>query len=818
MDEQLLKRAVQSIEMPEDMKDRIIENCRSGETKPLFPPKKRFIYMPVAASVCVCLLVAALAGVGIWQMKTLSEGNNETPTGVTNDIVMPVPQEDVIIVIPISDEDLDTMAPVYKSGYSEEQSSYDDFVALTEEKINEYYGIDTGSLLSGLNISLTPIDPAKVDGWTGPYVYRADGGTGEVYFDTNAFKYGKEGEICVYISKFAIPHSIPRLWSDKEQLSTISGITAAVGMREGDGWKRYRVEFERKLEQDTLYFNVWCDYDMISSVVSEIKYKCDSSYAAGVPVDITDAAGDDVYDCMDIINQNSDFTAIDGVVYDIDLDGIDEVLVLADVPFRAICVFEKENGKMVQTDTFGMGSLSYVETLELNTYSDDDEKYPFFIFHYDNGGVMKCDVVAAIKPADGSYTIEYLLSFGTLNYTDIPEPFTKEFYRIGWNKTDIAMDRDYNDISKEEFLELYAKYRVYEPLTLEKLREICSGDCSSLSWKDFQQFESTEIGSGLYILCYSIEDKYTLTIGGGDPHSEPFYMNFHAEGQYYSIDIREESLEEYLNQPIPEGDVINITSLEEDEINYFLDADFVDGEQLWLTDEQLGIYYGIDVTAFGNIPSYMTAESYTHNNGMRCIWKRDGVTGIYYDKNTFSFSDPDRSAFIDISMGTLMNSNEKLWENKKMLSWIGGRDIAIGGTETGHYVAEFRSGDSQVFFVISAFGISTGELHDVIAAMVEQTEERSGDYTYPSQYIDALQAKTDHQDPAEFIFGVERIIKESATVEEMYQALEKFDTEGRIDKILISLDGKPVTEGRLVQGLNFEVYYDNETSWFEFQY
>ena len=178
-----------------------------------------------------------------------------------------------------------------------------------------------------------------------------------------------------------------------------------------------------------------------------------------VPAEIIN---DDVNDCLDIIDKNSDFTAIDSDIYDIDSDGSDEVLVLADVPFRAICVFKKENGKMVQTDTIGMGALGDVESLKLYTYSNDGEEYPYFIFHFDNGGVMKCDVLAAIKRVNDSYDIEYLLSFGTLNYTDIPEPFTKEFYRIGWNKTDVAMDGDYNDISKEEFLKLYEKYKEVE--------------------------------------------------------------------------------------------------------------------------------------------------------------------------------------------------------------------------------------------------------------------------------------------------------------------------------------------------------------------
>ena len=176
-----------------------------------------------------------------------------------------------------------------------------------------------------------------------------------------------------------------------------------------------------------------------------------------VPVEITD---DDVHDCVDSIDKNGDFTAVDSDIYDIDSDGNDEVLVLADVPFREICVFKKENGEMVQTDNIGMGALADVESLKLHTYSNDGEEYPYFVFHFDNGGVMKCDVLAAIKRVNGSYDIEYLLSFGTLNYADIPEPFTKEFYRIGWNKTDVAMDGDYNDISKEEFLKIYEKYCV----------------------------------------------------------------------------------------------------------------------------------------------------------------------------------------------------------------------------------------------------------------------------------------------------------------------------------------------------------------------
>lgn len=91
----------------------------------------------------------------------------------------------------------------------------------------------------------------------------------------------------------------------------------------------------------------------------------------------------------------------------------------------------------------------------------------------------------------------------------------------------------------------------------------------------------------------------------------------------------------------------------------------------------------------------------------------------------------------------------------------------------------------------------------------EPAEDQYGDY-----------GKDNYQeDPYEFIGGIEQIVKNSDTIEGMYQALNQFDTNGRIDKILISFDGVPitVTEGELKKGMLLEVYYDNEESWFEFK-
>lgn len=62
-----------------------------------------------------------------------------------------------------------------------------------------------------------------------------------------------------------------------------------------------------------------------------------------------------------------------------------------------------------------------------------------------------------------------------------------------------------------------------EKLTLEQVIER-SHQGQELSWEDFENYESTEIGSGLYILRYEIDENYYLLIGGTSPKREPSYI------------------------------------------------------------------------------------------------------------------------------------------------------------------------------------------------------------------------------------------------------------------------------------------------------
>ena len=66
-----------------------------------------------------------------------------------------------------------------------------------------------------------------------------------------------------------------------------------------------------------------------------------------------------------------------------------------------------------------------------------------------------------------------------------------------------------------------------EQLTLEKLIELDESG-KKLSWSDFEDYESDDIGSGLYIRRYFLRDRgYLLLIGGASPEEELQYITLH---------------------------------------------------------------------------------------------------------------------------------------------------------------------------------------------------------------------------------------------------------------------------------------------------
>ncbi len=86
-------------------------------------------------------------------------------------------------------------------------------------------------------------------------------------------------------------------------------------------------------------------------------------------------------------------------------------------------------------------------------------------------------------------------------------------------------------------------------LSIEKVIEL-SQKGNDLSWDDFEKYESKEVGSGLYILAYEINNEYQLLIGGGkDKKEAPMYIRLAcSENLDDFIDIRQENVEDFIKR------------------------------------------------------------------------------------------------------------------------------------------------------------------------------------------------------------------------------------------------------------------------------
>lgn len=67
----------------------------------------------------------------------------------------------------------------------------------------------------------------------------------------------------------------------------------------------------------------------------------------------------------------------------------------------------------------------------------------------------------------------------------------------------------------------------------------------ALTWSDFENYEYTDIGSGLYVWKFIIDDNLTLYVGGGGLETTPYYIFLEkADGIY--IDIRYNDPEDFI--------------------------------------------------------------------------------------------------------------------------------------------------------------------------------------------------------------------------------------------------------------------------------
>lgn len=81
-------------------------------------------------------------------------------------------------------------------------------------------------------------------------------------------------------------------------------------------------------------------------------------------------------------------------------------------------------------------------------------------------------------------------------------------------------------------------------LTIDELKTIAQkGD--AISWEDFAAYDGRDVGFGLYIMLYPMEEPYYVTVGGV-PEKTPIYIRLCSTKTEHYIDIREESIDDFI--------------------------------------------------------------------------------------------------------------------------------------------------------------------------------------------------------------------------------------------------------------------------------
>ena len=184
-------------------------------------------------------------------------------------------------------------------------------------------------------------------------------------------------------------------------------------------------------------------------------------------------------------------------------------------------------------------------------------------------------------------------------------------------------------------------------LTLEKVIEL-SQKGEELNWSDFAEYESVEVGSGLYILHYELDETFDLLIGGV-PSVEPMYMRLASDTNHNKfVDIRTDDVEAFIEQIRSQTDD-DIYRLSSENISSYLveklDESYEWGENVIVTVDtvpETNLFLYVNNTCY--TPEYSDTEYTVFQFTMpRC----DTVLGIVEDR-ILAQSIPDATGFAEV--------------------------------------------------------------------------------------------------------------------------------------------------------------------------
>lgn len=190
--------------------------------------KKKKRLAVTAATVC-CMCLAVLMGLGFHNGGRL----NSVPEQTVNDALYPGIKDNFDESKGESPDDISANNKIVINKVDVMSADRvklnidiheDDFVEMSLDEMKQYYGVD-----------IEPVVPADIKPWEddGQYgVYKKDGGTGEIYYETTVLNYSSEDfkrEVHLEISKGRIP-LYDCVFSGTEEKSVINNLEVCIGL------------------------------------------------------------------------------------------------------------------------------------------------------------------------------------------------------------------------------------------------------------------------------------------------------------------------------------------------------------------------------------------------------------------------------------------------------------------------------------------------------------------------------------------------------------------------------------------------------------
>lgn len=129
-------------------------------------------------------------------------------------------------------------------------------------------------------------------------------------------------------------------------------------------------------------------------------------------------------------------------------------------------------------------------------------------------------------------------------------------------------------------------------MTIDDVRELANKG-NDLDWSDFRDYNGKDVGSGLYIWEYKLENGYVLSVGGGDIQKKPDFILLSRNNEK-GIDIRTEDIGQFFTAAAKAGTEYTfdmIKAMTADELRALYDEKGLTEEKgysLW-TAEKVGL-------------------------------------------------------------------------------------------------------------------------------------------------------------------------------------------------------------------------------------